>query len=235
MENKQVVVLGIHRSGTSMVAGMLRHMGVFMGEDLIGKSKYNVMGHFEDRAFMHINEAILTVTGGSWEVPPSKYQVASIWSTIPDDGEDWGAHEKRRHEVLKRMTGEVALRNTTNKIWGFKDPRTVLTLEAWMPLLSKPKLVVVYRNFDSIVSSLYNREKIEGNALGICKVRVEMLVALYFFRLRDLIMKYPDHFIIQYEYALNNPELVAMRLADYVGVKCTKEAMEFIDPRIRNF
>lgn len=229
MENKQVIVLGIHRSGTSMVAGMLHHMGVNMGDVLIEQGKYNVVGYFEDLVFVKLNEHIMTVAGGSWDVPPSKYQIDQVWREIKDNSET----EKRRMNVLDQMRGEVSLRNTTNKIWGFKDPRTVLTLEAWMPLLSRPKLVIVYRNFTSIVNSLYNRER--NTSLGKSRERVEILVATYFFRLRDILTKYPKHFLIQYEYALKHPELVAMRLADYVGLKCTKEAVDFINPGIRNF
>lgn len=235
MENKQVIVLGIHRSGTSMVAGMLHHLGVSMGDVLINADKYNPKGYFEDLVFVKINEDILTVAGGSWDVPPSRYQINQVWGTIPKDEIPWKFLEDRRLSVLDRMKGEVSLRNNTNRIWGFKDPRTVLTLEAWMPLLSQPKLIIVYRNFDSIVNSLYNRENTEKTSVGKFVGRVEMLVATYFFRLKDIMRKYPDHFIIQYEYALNNPTLVAMRLANYLEVPCTPEAVGIVDPGIRTF
>ncbi|ABN70622.1 hypothetical protein Smar_1536 [Staphylothermus marinus F1] len=47
-EERTVVVLGMHRSDTSMIAGILNILGVYMGERLLGASWSNPLGHFED-------------------------------------------------------------------------------------------------------------------------------------------------------------------------------------------
>jgi hypothetical protein len=64
-----VVVLGGHRCGTSAVAGVLHHLGVFMGYRLVGASKSNRLGHFEDIAFLDLHKKIV----GSWKRPCVKF------------------------------------------------------------------------------------------------------------------------------------------------------------------
>ena len=46
-----LVVTGMHRSGTSMVAAYLQQAGVSIGRNLIGPAPGNPRGHFEDRDF----------------------------------------------------------------------------------------------------------------------------------------------------------------------------------------
>ena len=53
-----VVVTGMHRSGTSMLAQMVDHLGVAMGERLYGATVNNLHGHYERPGFYGIPHAI---------------------------------------------------------------------------------------------------------------------------------------------------------------------------------
>lgn len=140
--SKQIIVLGMHRSGTSMIAGVLHHLGVMMGEDLvIGSTTEQPAGYFEDREFMHLNESILTQAGGGWMHPPGPRSIESVT-----------AYNDKIQELIER-------RNSQHQVWGWKDPRTVLTLPCYLPYLSSPRLVVVRRQAKSVIQSLVIREK----------------------------------------------------------------------------
>ena len=67
-----VCIIGMHRSGTSMVANLLRRHGLSLGPDecLLGANESNQAGHFEHAGFVEINEALLKQLGGSWDNPP---------------------------------------------------------------------------------------------------------------------------------------------------------------------
>jgi hypothetical protein len=52
--------MSVGRSGSSAVAGMLHHMGVYMGEAFEASDKNNVYGTFEDLAFVNLNRAVIT-------------------------------------------------------------------------------------------------------------------------------------------------------------------------------
>lgn len=142
MGSKQIIVLGPHRSGTSMVAGILHHLGVFMGEDLVmGNMPEQPTGYFEDREFLQLNERILSRAGGGWQDIPDQ---AAINSTAD-----------RFSEEIADLIG----RRSEHKIWGWKDPRTCLTLPLYLRFLSNPHIVIVQRDYLAIKASLIKREK----------------------------------------------------------------------------
>src|SRR5271166_2804260 len=68
-----VLVVGLHRSGTSALAGALEAMGLFVGppDALIGPHPTNPDGHFELRAVADLNDEILAHFGGAWDWPPT--------------------------------------------------------------------------------------------------------------------------------------------------------------------
>ena len=63
-----IVIIGMHRSGTSMIAGVLAELGYHVGyeDELIGKGEENPMGFFERKDFRNINDKILHENGFDW-------------------------------------------------------------------------------------------------------------------------------------------------------------------------
>ncbi len=62
-----VLVLGMHRSGTSSLAGTLVKLGARAPKTLLQGHSDNERGHFESVALMHLNNAILASAGSSWD------------------------------------------------------------------------------------------------------------------------------------------------------------------------
>lgn len=130
-----VIVAGMHRSGTSLIASFLSALGFEMGPELLGPDARNRAGYFEDKAFMDLNQRLLRA------------------STRDDDGgyPDWGWTEI---EALDRSCQEsfyeearelVESRTGTGASWGWKDPRNSLLLDFWDQFSDGAKFVLVYR------------------------------------------------------------------------------------------
>src|ERR1700722_16007488 len=68
-----VLVVGMHRSGTSALAGALETMGLFVGpsEALIGPHPTNPEGYSELRAVSDINDKVLPHFSGALDWPPT--------------------------------------------------------------------------------------------------------------------------------------------------------------------
>ena len=123
-------------------------------------------------------------------------------------------------EYDRQMADLVARRDAEHELWGWKDPRTCLTLEKWAPLLSDPYYLECYRSVGSVCKSLLRRNGIpmlEGaRLLEEYESRIESLVSLECW----------------YERALADPPWFVKGIADYIVVEPTCEAVEFIDPSL---
>ncbi|QIB66325.1 hypothetical protein [Kineobactrum salinum] len=68
---RNVVILGMHRSGTSMVAGELVAAGLYAGaaEELLDAQEDNPVGFWERQDVVALNDQMLETAGGSWFSP----------------------------------------------------------------------------------------------------------------------------------------------------------------------
>lgn len=141
-----VCVLGMHRSGTSLVMRLLNLMGIYLGppENLIHPNEYNPEGYWEHQDIVHLNEAILNCLGGSWDKPP---EFPHGWEGSPE----LAALRRKARSIIHRDLQGVPL-------WGWKDPRNSLTLPFWQNLLPDIRYVICLRNPIDIASSLEKRD-----------------------------------------------------------------------------
>lgn len=134
-----VLILGMHRSGTSALTGSLQNAGLYLGETS-NWNQFNHKGNRENRDFVNLNERILVTNDGAWDTPPK--------ATI-----EWNDRQNRRAQELTSTF-------KTSKIWGFKDPRTLLLLSGWQKHLPNAKYVGIYRNPEAVALSLKKRNHI---------------------------------------------------------------------------
>ena len=130
-----IAVLGMHRSGTSALVGSLQQRGLFLGRHSTHNT-YNLRGNRENPDVMLLNEDILERSGGSWRAPPAAVE----WA--PD-------HVERAHAILAE--------HAERPLWGFKDPRTLLTLDGWLRLVPDLEFVGVFRHPARVARSLASR------------------------------------------------------------------------------
>jgi hypothetical protein len=136
----------MHRSGTSVVASLLEGLGVHLGapDDLLRPLPENPRGYWEHRGLKDVNETLLARLGGRWHMPPQ----------LPEGWHRAAALDALRGEaraLLRRQFGASAL-------WGWKDPRTCLTLPFWKPLLPDTSYVVCLRHPLDVARSLQTRD-----------------------------------------------------------------------------
>ncbi len=125
----------MHRSGTSLVASLAAAAGVDMGERLLAADRANPLGYFEDAGFLALQQRMLT------ECTPAE-----------DGGHrDWGWTEGERLDrerfplYREEAKALIETRRRTHRPWGWKDPRTALTLDFWDELLEDARYLFVYR------------------------------------------------------------------------------------------
>lgn len=141
------VVLGMHRSATSLIAKGLHMAGVFMGKNFLQADSGNPQGYFEDSDFVNVNKWLLTKAGGDWYNVPKEEAIRKL-------GEDrW---------VRREISTLVRSRSASHKLWGWKDPRTVLTIKLFLPYLPEHFFFVAFRKPEDCAGSMARRDGTVG-------------------------------------------------------------------------
>ncbi|MDQ3090058.1 MAG: glycosyltransferase [Actinomycetota bacterium] len=139
-----MAIVGMHRSGTSMVAHILSEAGLYLGSPdvLYPGTSDNPNGYWEHIGFHRVNESVLAELGGGWDNPPA----------VP---ERWRDDSRLRHftDEAERLVGEFDGKDP----WGWKDPRTSLTLSLWIDLIPDLRVLVCVRNPLEVALSLNRR------------------------------------------------------------------------------
>lgn len=140
-----ILILGMHRSGTSCLTGCLQEAGLFLG-DVNTEAGSNKKGNRENKAIMEHHEAILNRVGATWDRPPV--------ITLP-----W-----TRQETKHLLSLLSAYQNV--EIWGVKDPRTLFLLDGWKKVTT-PKFVGTFRHPQEVAASLVSRAKKWGQVMDM--------------------------------------------------------------------
>jgi len=149
-----VVIIGMHRSGTSMIVRMLRRLGVFTGWELDANG--------EAIFFVLRNRAILESQGARWDRPgpidelldhgPLRHRLADTLRrdlSTPAVASYLGPIGYLRYRSLQRF----------ERAWGWKDPRNTLLLPLWLEIFPSARVVHVVRNGVDVALSLARREQ----------------------------------------------------------------------------
>jgi hypothetical protein len=142
---RPVIVLGMHRSGTSVVARIINLLGLPLcrdGDLITGTD--NPTGYWESGSLVKFNDRLLKMFGGSWAFPPA---MSINWESVPS-------------VAALRGAGVRIFRNAyPNEEWVWKDPRACLTLPFWRTVWQDaPVVVFVSREPLEIYLSLRKRD-----------------------------------------------------------------------------
>ena len=119
MIREWVLVVGPHRTGTSVLAGVLHHLGVNMGFALMGGDKANARGYYEDWAGYFLHRAMI----GPWTHPDPEAHCDAYLQKIYDDYFAFRDRDAHTHD----------------KVLGLKDPRLCFLLDrALLCLIFEP-------------------------------------------------------------------------------------------------
>jgi len=132
-----VAIVGMHRSGTSCLAGCLEDCGLVLG--LVNRAApHNRKGNNENEALRAVHHRILTGRGFDWDSPPTAPIV-------------WTASE--RADLNARLQDYDPAQP-----WGFKDPRTLFLLDGWFDLVPGLRLAGSFRHPLETAASLTTRD-----------------------------------------------------------------------------
>jgi len=215
-----VLVVGMHRSGTSALAGMLHNNHIIMGNENKWHpkpSRENPKGFYENRDFRLVNDQILKENG---------YRVKDFDPAIPEALD-------LSEVMLTRMQQIIEGYDWYYKIWGWKDPRTCLTLGAWLHVLHQLRLdhqvrvLLPCRGTGDIADSMRargNRERAAG--------QFEELVRAYSKCAMAALARYKTvkHLTVDFRRLIEQPRTVADELSEFIGHRVSDTS--FIEPAI---
>jgi len=140
VSSRGVVVLGMHRSGTSAAARVVNLLGVpLLAGDLLPADEANPRGYWESESLRRFDDELLEAVGGTWSRPPA----APDWSGVN------GLRGRAQARFADAFVGE----------WLWKDPRASVTLPFWRSAFEiEPTVVLVYRDPREVAASLARRD-----------------------------------------------------------------------------
>jgi hypothetical protein len=191
-----LLVIGMHRSGTSAVAGALGALGFNTPrpDDRMDWPESN-SEHWESLSLGLYNDTLLTDLGGSWEAPPD---LPPTWAEYPTL-----STEPDPAVLLKAAYPEPGAR-----VW--KDPRLCLLLPFWRPLLPSPlAAILIWRSPMAVADSLHRRDGMhlaDGLALWerYNRSAITNLVGI-------------NTFVCSYESVLRDPTSAMSSVADWLS------------------
>lgn len=149
MNNKAIIILGMHRSGTSATTGMLDCLGVTLGKKLYaGHANINAKGYFEHSGIADNNEEALLAINSAWD------------DILPNDP-DWWKRKELEH-YAKKVEHYFQKDFSQATVWGVKDPRVCRLLPWWIDILNtyriNSKFLIVIRPPHEVYLSLKKRD-----------------------------------------------------------------------------
>lgn len=140
MNSNILMIIGMGRSGTSVITQWINKCGLSVGEELLGAAIGNVEGHFEDMDFLKIHEEIL---------------VNNNLSSMGLEGAHTIDVSAEQKEIIQEI---IERKNKLHFQWGWKEPRTCLFLPLYKELLPQAKYLIIVRDHTAVTDSLLRRD-----------------------------------------------------------------------------
>jgi len=220
---KCVLVLGMHRSGTSLLTGMLNLMGVYLGKDLMSPNEFNPKGYFENFEIYRINEGILSKLKSSWD---SMEELPSGW-----------INRKELSPYKKKLKKIISEEFKFSNVFALKDPRICLLLPLYIHILGELKIEVRYiilkRKEIEIAESLRKRDKFSLFKSFRLFKKYEYNIIKYTHDKKKIEIDFDD--------IITNPKKIILLLREFLGLKLKidekflKIIKNFVDPKLRHY
>ena len=241
-----IIVIGMHRSGTSMLTRFLEQAGLFMG----ARKNTNDEAIF----FENLNTWILREANATWD-NPYNFQFTNDY------------FNKKMIEVLRKQLSGYRRIQFVGKSkmfkygslteldfpWGWKDPKNTFTVDLWSKIFPEARILHIHRNPVDVAASLSFREKeheknfklnskralkekvIKGRVSYVISLRVKQieeglkLWEDYVGEALRLKPAYHDRWLdIGYEIFLDSPIKEFMKVAEFAGLSVNEAQVEHL-------
>ncbi|WP_424682119.1 glycosyltransferase [Frateuria sp. YIM B11624] len=146
-QRRAILIVGMHRSGTSALTRVINLHGVPLGRQLLEAAFDNEAGFWENQAIVHLHERILDHLGSSWDDPR---ELPAGW-----------LEEVEGAGFLDALVAAIREEFGDAPLWAVKDPRLCRFLPLWLKALEslriEPRLVFAVRHPAEVVGSLVRR------------------------------------------------------------------------------
>lgn len=177
-----VLVIGMHRSGTSTVAGALGILGATMPATGLGLSDDNPKGHFEPKEIVALHDRVLASAGMHWW----------DWAAFPDTWYDTPAAQPFVDELVDIVQAEFG----DAPLFVVKDPRTCQLVALWRRVAAVLNLKVVavlpFRHPDEVARSLHTRDRFPLPNTHMAWLRYVLEAERGSRGLRRIVLRYED-------------------------------------------
>lgn len=151
---RPVIVIGMHRSGTTMLTKMLEELGVFLG--------WKKQGDHESTFFLSLNDWLLEQCLCGWDNPgPFEYLLKD--KPMREAALDYLRLSLDSPRSLSFLGPSRYLKARSplrlEEPWGFKDPRSTFTLPLWLEIFPDARLIHVSRHGVDVAASLTARHE----------------------------------------------------------------------------
>jgi GT2 family glycosyltransferase len=218
------IVLGMHRSGTSLLSNIMQYLGCDMADTSDAVSDKNPAGFWERPEIVAVHDEVLAAIDR---------KIGTAQHLLPFPARWW-----RRKEVqaLKPRLVEIAIRGiagNSNGMWGFKDPRTCRMLPLWDEVLAgvgaEPIFVHAIR---APVEAGRSMSLKNPKLRPMSDAEGELMWLLYNRDVVHYLADRPHSTIIDYDDWFTNPEIAAEQLTRALGLSGAipdEEVMEILD------
>ncbi|HEC05413.1 MAG TPA: sulfotransferase [Thiolapillus brandeum] len=147
-----VIIIGMHRSGTSFLAKVLHQCGLFMGTD--------VQGNHESMVFMLINNGILINCNATWNRPFAAYLALQNPAMVDSLAQYAYTSLETAAENYLGSSSQHGIRRLADldRPWGWKDPRNTFTLPVWRRIFPEIRVIHILRHGVDVANSIYQRD-----------------------------------------------------------------------------
>ena len=200
-DRKLIMVLGMHRSGTSALTRMLSLLGADPGKELLeAQEGVNEQGFWEHRELVEINEALLTELGTHWyDFRP----LAAGW---------W--EQKNLTSLRARARQFLDTAFESEELAVIKDPRLCILLPFWEPLIRQagwqPSAVIATRAPWEVAASLCRRDPLDESTANLLWLR--------YFHDAELGSRDIDRCLVDYQDLLSAWDAQATKLSLQLGI-----------------
>lgn len=223
MTSDAIIILGMHRSGTSALTGVLSMLGANPGPSLLPAVKdVNPKGFWEHAEIVATHDALLEALGSSWD---DERPLPNNW---------WASLDIA---VFRERLTEIILRDFSHSpLWILKDPRLCKLLPLWLDILrdsgASPRFVICLRDPVEVARSLLERD-------GIPEAQAALLWLECHLESERMTRAYPRVFLT-YEQLLTDWKTTCMRIATtlsltlHIDETATWNIEKFLDPALRH-
>ena len=219
MKQTCILVLGMHRSGTSALTGLLSLLDVYLGSELMKATFANEKGYFENTILYRINEKLLAQMNSSWDdVFYNEEKLDCI---------------KEINELKKAIKLEFEYAGT----FAIKDPRLAFLFPLYKKVLDELdidiKIILPYRNPIEVANSLNRRDGMP--------LEKGMLLWAYHFLLTEKFSRGYNRAFVSFDELIANTSKIVDTLSTKLEINFSdkynqnkKDIKEFLEPNLKH-